>query len=199
MSKIKVGVVAFQGAVTEHIAIITRALGKLGLRGDVVQVRTPREIEYIDSLVIPGGESTTIARCLDLSGCTDKIIERVTAESMPVLGTCAGCILVASEGDEEVLKTGQRLIGVADFAVTRNAFGRQRESFEQVLRIEGFEQEYPGVFIRAPAITRIWGDCKILAKVEDKIVMVRDRNVLAVAFHPELTDDTRIHEYFLGF
>ena len=114
------------------------------------------------------------------------------------MGTCAGLIVLASEGDEQVQKTETKLLGLMEMAVNRNAFGRQKESFEAAVDIAGFDFPFHAIFIRAPAITRFWGDCKLLAIFEDKQIMARQGNILAVAFHPELSGDTRIHEMFLG-
>jgi 5'-phosphate synthase pdxT subunit len=121
---------------------------------------------------------------------------------MPVLGTCAGLVLLAREADEEVRRTGTHLLGLMDLAVVRNAFGRQRESFEAELRLglEGkeFKAPFNAVFIRAPMITRVWGKCKALASVEEGIVMAEQGHIMAAAFHPELTDDSRIHRRLLA-
>jgi 5'-phosphate synthase pdxT subunit len=116
---------------------------------------------------------------------------------MPVLGTCAGCILLASQGDVDVEKSATRLLGLMNMKVNRNAFGRQRESFETWLDIQGFEVPYRAVFIRAPAIEKVWEKCEALANVGDRIVLASQDNLLAAAFHPELTNDSRIHILFL--
>lgn len=116
---------------------------------------------------------------------------------MPIMGTCAGCILMAMEGDQAVAKTDTQLLSLMDMAVIRNAFGRQRESFEADLDINGFNDTFRGVFIRAPAISRLWGGCSALSTFEDNIVMARQGARFALAFHPELSGDTRIHEMFL--
>jgi len=116
---------------------------------------------------------------------------------IPILGTCAGMVLLAKEGDEEVAKTGQPLLGLMDVKVKRNAFGRQRESFEVLLKMSIFEEPFPAVFIRAPAFTRAAEQVEVLATFGELIVAAKQRNMIALSFHPELTDDRRIHHYFL--
>ncbi len=187
---------ALQGAVTEHIEAVKRALRKLDIRGEVVPIRGTEELEAVDGLIIPGGESTTISRLLDKAGM-QKLIRKRAQSEMPILGTCAGCVLLAKQGDLDVEKTDTKLLSLMDMKVNRNAFGRQRESFETLLEIKGFKAPYKAVFIRAPAIERVWGECEGLASVDDKIVLARQGNLVAVAFHPELTDDTRIHGLLL--
>ena len=116
---------------------------------------------------------------------------------MPILGTCAGLVLLAKEGDDEVARTGTRLLGLMDMAVDRNAFGRQKESFEAEVAVDipgpDFNMPFPAVFIRAPAVTRVWGTCRALARFEDVIVLAGQGNLMAAAFHPELTHDSRLH------
>jgi len=192
-----VGVVAVQGAVSEHLEIVERAMRECGLSGGAVAVRRLKDLETVSALIIPGGESTTISKLLQKFELFDEIVRR-GKEGMPIMGTCAGCILLAKEGDEEVEITGTRLLALMDMKVNRNAFGRQRESFEADLQIEGLGAPFRGVFIRAPAIVRTWGDCKPLSSIGDVIVMARQGPLIALAFHPELSDDTRIHEMFLS-
>jgi 5'-phosphate synthase pdxT subunit len=194
---LKIGIVAVQGAVSEHTDAVDGALKNLGARGEHVIVRRPEQAREVDALIIPGGESTTIAKLLDKFEIRNTVITRAR-EGMPALGTCAGCILLAEEGDLEVDKTGTKLLGLMHMAVDRNAFGRQRESFEAMLRVEGFEDPFEAVFIRAPAITRTWNDCKPLSSFQGKIVMARQENLIATAFHPELTGDTRVHETLIN-
>lgn len=192
----KVGVVALQGAVSEHIEALKRAFFDMELEWEAGIVRNIGDLESCQGLIIPGGESTTISRLLSSSRMSSKIRKMAQAE-MPILGTCTGCILMAKEGDEEVKKTNTELLGLMDMMVVRNAFGRQRESFETQLDIKGQKKPYKGVFIRAPAIVKVWGKCEILAAFEDKIVLAQQGNLLAAAFHPELTEDTRIHRLLL--
>jgi 5'-phosphate synthase pdxT subunit len=131
------------------------------------------------------------------TGLFEKVKQKAK-NGIPILGTCAGLITLAKRGDEQVVRTKQPLLGLMDISVIRNAFGRQRESFEVDLKIPILgEEPLRAVFIRAPAVEETWGDVKVLAKFQDKIVGVKQNNLIAVAFHPELTPDTRLHEYFL--
>jgi 5'-phosphate synthase pdxT subunit len=197
---VKVGVIAVQGAVSEHLEAFERAFHDLGKKGQAVPVRRQKDLEGVQALAIPGGESTTISKLLIKFGLFDGIVKRAE-EGLPVMGTCAGLVLLAREGDEEVRRTGTRLLGLMDMAVDRNAFGRQRESFEADIPVglpgPEWKRPYPAVFIRAPAITRVWGRCKALARVEDAIVLAEQGTLLAAAFHPELTADTRLHRRLL--
>lgn len=197
MRKLRIGVATIQGDFAEHIEITHRALRNLGLEGEVVPLRTAQDARAIDGAILPGGESTTISKLLVRFGALPVLRERVETEDFPILGTCAGAILLAKQGDNQVAKTDTALIGVMDMSVDRNAFGRQRESFEADLPIEGFSSPIRCVFIRAPAITRVWGKARVLGKFEDKIIAAEQGRRLALAFHPELTQDTRMHEKFL--
>ncbi|MEE9151606.1 MAG: pyridoxal 5'-phosphate synthase glutaminase subunit PdxT [Thermoplasmata archaeon] len=192
----KVGVIALQGAVSEHIEAVLRAIRELEIQGKVTPIRRVKQLEAVDGLIIPGGESTTISKLLDKFDMSQTIKE-MAEKGMPIMGTCAGCILLAKEGDSEVEKSETKLLGLMDMKVKRNAFGRQRESFETKLDIKGFDLPYKAVFIRAPAIESVWGGCTALASVEGKILLARQENLLACAFHPELTDDMRIHGLLL--
>ena len=195
-----VGVVAVQGAVTEHIEAFERAFRDSGKRGRAIPVRRPGELESVQALAIPGGESTTISKLLIKFGLFDDIIKRAR-QGMPILGTCAGLVLLANEGDEEVRRTNTRLLELMDMAVDRNAFGRQKESFEAEISVglpgEEWKRPFPAVFIRAPAITNVRGRCRALASVGDIVVLAEQDNLIAAAFHPELTGDTRIHANLL--
>ncbi|KXB08180.1 glutamine amidotransferase [candidate division MSBL1 archaeon SCGC-AAA385D11] len=193
----KIGVIGLQGAISEHILAVELAMEALGVEGEAFWVRKGEDINDLDGLIIPGGESTTIGKLMVESGLFQKVQDRADS-GMPVLGTCAGLILLAKEGDEQVRRTGQPLLGLMDMQVIRNAFGRQRESFEVDLKIPVFgENAFRAVFIRAPAVKRVWSDVEILAEYQDRIVATRQENLVAMAFHPELTPDTRAHEYFL--
>lgn len=181
----KVGVLALQGAFVEHEA----ALRKSGAQP--CQVRTVRELAEVNGLIIPGGESTTMGKLMQAYGLLEPIQKRCR-EGMPIWGTCAGMILLA----REIVEIEQISLNLMDMAVRRNAYGRQVESFETELQVEGINH-CRGVFIRAPYVERAWGDTQVLATYQDKIVMVKENNMLATAFHPELTDDLSIHVYFL--
>lgn len=197
VERLRLGVLALQGAFVEHREAFERVLRAAGVEGDVVDVRRPEELASVDGLAMPGGESTTISRLLMASGLHDAVKRRVESEGFPVLATCAGLILAAKEGDRQVEGTDTRLLGLLDVAVDRNAFGRQRESFEAPLHVKGFDRPFPAVFIRAPAVTRTWGAAEPLAELDGRVVAVRQGNVLGLAFHPELTEDDRFHAAFL--
>lgn len=193
----RIGVLGLQGAFTEHADALRRAFTARDVTGEAVTVRRPADLASVDGLVLPGGESTTISKLLRTFGLHEALVERATREDFPVLGTCAGLILLSKEGDGQVEKTDTRLLGLMDMATDRNAFGRQRESFEALLDIKGFDTPVPGVFIRAPSITRTWGACEPLGNLGERIIAARQGNRLAFAFHPELTGDTRVHEAFV--
>ncbi len=184
----KVGVLASQGAFTEHISVLHR------LEVEVVPVRLPRELGGLDGLIIPGGESSSIGRLMLDYNLVSGMGE-LARDGMPMFGTCAGMILMAKKNSDSYPET----LGVLDMTVRRNAFGRQRESFETELLIPVLgEKPFPGVFIRAPVIERVNGEVEILARLADgALVAARQGKLLASAFHPELTDDLRFHQYFL--
>jgi 5'-phosphate synthase pdxT subunit len=183
-----VGVLALQGAFAAH----RQALAQLG--ADAREVRTADQLAAVDGLVIPGGESTTMAMLLDRTGLRAPLTARL-ADGMPVFGTCAGMILLA----DEVLdgRPDQWSFGVLDVGVRRNAYGRQLESFETDLDIVGLDRPFHAVFIRAPGVVRTGPDVTVLAELDGDPVLVRQGTVLASAFHPELTADRRVHELFL--
>jgi 5'-phosphate synthase pdxT subunit len=189
VSNLKIGVIGIQGAVSEHLDI----LKKCGCES--VWIRKLRELETVNALILPGGESTTISRLMIESNLFERVKE-LGKQGMPIYGTCAGLVLLAKEGCEQVERTNQELLGLMDMKVSRNAFGSQRESFEAEIEIDGIGK-YPGIFIRAPAIDNVWGSCKAISKFEDKIVAAKADNLLATSFHPELSGDRRIHEFFL--
>jgi 5'-phosphate synthase pdxT subunit len=184
----KIGVLALQGDFAEHVAVLRR----LGV--DAVEVRLPEQLDNLDGLIIPGGESTTIARLLERWELLEPIRERARA-GMAVWGTCAGTILLAERADD-LDREGLRLM---DIDVRRNAFGRQLDSFEADLHVPALgAPPYHAVFIRAPLIERVGPRAETLAMLSDgTVVAAREGKLLATAFHPELTDDTRFHEYFL--
>jgi 5'-phosphate synthase pdxT subunit len=195
VAQVNIGVIAVQGDVSEHVDAAQKALRKSGFEGEVLAVRTTEALAHSDALIIPGGESTTISRLLEKFYMSETIKEKA-GKGLPIMGTCAGLIMLAKEGDVEVEKTGTHLLGLMDMKVTRNAFGRQKESFEAPIDVEGLDRPYKAVFIRAPAIEAVWGECRVLARFQDNIVLARQNNLIAVAFHPELTEDMRIHEMF---
>ncbi len=193
--KISIGVLGIQGAISEHIVSMEHVLKVTNMPGEVVVINRKREINDINALIIPGGESTTISRVLHKSDLYTDISKRIEEDNLPVMGTCAGCVILAKEITDN--SNDVKLLNAMNMQVERNAFGRQKESFEKTIYIKDFSSPYDAVFIRAPVINKIWGKCKILAKVDKKIVMARQDNILAISFHPELTRDFRIHKYFL--
>lgn len=166
------------------------------LGASAVEVRTPSALEDVDAVVIPGGESTTMSLLLGASGLREPIAERLAA-GMPALGTCAGMILLATNVLDG--RTDQYTFGALDIDVRRNAFGRQADSFEVDLPVAGIPGEpVHAVFIRAPRVERAGSDVEVLAEIDGKPVLVRQGAVMAAAFHPELSEDTRLHELFLS-
>jgi 5'-phosphate synthase pdxT subunit len=188
----KVGVLALQGAFARHCAVLA------GVGAEPIEVRTPADLAGVDALVLPGGESTTMSMLLDSSGVGDALGERLAA-GLPVLGTCAGMILLA----HEVLdgRPDQRSFDAIDLSVRRNGYGRQVDSFEAVLDIRGIdapERPFHAVFIRAPMVEAAGPRVEVLATVDERPVLCRQGAVMAAAFHPELSGDSRLHELFLG-
>ena len=183
---LRIGVLGLQGAVSEH-QVLLRNCGV-----ESIIVKNIEQLEMVDGLIIPGGESTAIRRLLDTSGMVAPLI-RFCAKKKPIFGTCAGLILLAKSivGDEK------HNLGLMDIKVQRNSFGRQVDSFETDLNIENIAESFPAVFIRAPHIVEAGKGVKILATYKGKIVMVRDKHLLGCSFHPELTNDNRITNYFV--
>ena len=192
---VTIGVLSFQGAVSEQLASFSSVFKRLNHNSKVKVVRQDHELKNIDALVIPGGESTTIARVLSKSKMSQVLLERIQGEDLPIMGTCAGCVLLAKEVEES--SDDVFLLKAMNIQVRRNAFGRQRDSFEVDIDFKGFTTPYHAVFIRAPIINKVWGDAEVLATIDGKIVAAREKCFLALSFHPELTTDERIHRYFL--
>jgi 5'-phosphate synthase pdxT subunit len=185
----KVGVLALQGDVREHVATLC------DVGAYPVEVRSPHDLPGLEALVLPGGESTTLSLLLRSSGLFAEISDRI-AEGMPVLGTCAGMILLASEIRDG--RSDQLSFGAIDLAVRRNAYGGQVDSFETDLHVDGLEGgPFPAVFIRAPVVERIGPDVAVLATVRGRPVLCRQGPVVVAAFHPELSGDLRIHKRFV--
>ncbi|MDX1690171.1 MAG: pyridoxal 5'-phosphate synthase glutaminase subunit PdxT [Acidimicrobiia bacterium] len=182
------GVLALQGDFREHAAAITR------LGHEAVLVRRPEELDTVAALVIPGGESTTIGKLADRYGLVEPLQKHI-GDGMPVLGTCAGMIFLAS-GTAEARDQVQ--LGVLDVVVRRNAFGRQVDSFEADLDVDGLDEPVHAVFIRAPWIEDVGDDVEVLADVDGHPVVVRQGSILALSFHPELTDDARLHSMLVA-
>lgn len=189
---VKIGVIAIQGDVSEHVEAVRRAMSIFGIEGSVITVKKTNDVDGLDGLLIPGGESTTITTIMHKSGLTEKIRRMHRERSIAIMGTCAGCVILAKEVEGREV-TG---LGLMDMKVARNAFGRQKDSFETYVEIKGLEEPYPAVFIRAPVIERVWGDCKVIAKLGDRIVGAQQDTLLAFSFHPELTTDYRVYRLF---
>ena len=184
----KVGVLALQGAFARHSEVLP------GLGAVPLEVRTPGDLDAVDAMVVPGGESTTMSMLLDSSGLRPSLAERL-ADGLPVLGTCAGMILLAvrvTDGRDD-----QRSFGAIDIDVRRNGYGRQVDSFEDQLSVTGLDGPFHGVFIRAPVVERVGSDVEVLATVDGLPVLCREGAVLVSSFHPEMSGDGRIHERFL--
>ncbi len=183
--RLNIGVLNVQGAVSEHAEFV-RSLGD-----NVVLVKHPEDLDQIDGLIIPGGESTTIGKLMDKYQLSETIREKAN-KGFPLFGTCAGLILLADEieGNE---KAHLQLMNIT---VNRNSFGRQRESFETLLAVNGVAEDFPAVFIRAPHIVEFAADVNVLSEYEGRVVAAQQGNLLVTAFHPELTGDMRIHRHF---
>ncbi len=195
VKRVNIGIIGVQGAVSEHVNTMKKLFLETNTPGEIFIIRDKNQLEKVDGLIIPGGESTTISRILVKTGLYDKILDRIKQKNIAIMGTCAGCVLLSekiSDNDKEI-----KFLNAMKMHVKRNAFGRQKESFEQEIKIKGFSKPYNAVFIRAPIIEKTYDNCEILAKIKDKIIMARQDKFLALSFHPELTDDLRIHKYFL--
>jgi pyridoxal 5'-phosphate synthase pdxT subunit len=185
----KVGILSLQGASRRH----AEAVAAPG--GHPVDVRVPEDLTGIEGIILPGGESTTMSKLLDLSGLFDPLAARL-ADGMPAFGTCAGMILLSTQILDG--RADQRSFGILDVDVRRNAFGRQVDSFETELAVDAVAGGgYPAVFIRAPMIDRVGEGVEVLATVDGRAVLCRQGPVMAAAFHPELSDDLRLHQLFL--
>ena len=182
----KIGVLALQGAVAEHI----RSINEAGAEG--IAIKRVEQLEMIDGLIIPGGESTTIGKLMRKYGFIDAI-RHFSESGKPLFGTCAGLIVLA-----KTIGSGEEAhLGLMDIKVARNAFGRQRESFETELAVKGIEEPVRAVFIRAPLILEVGEGVDILSTYKEEIVTARQGSLLAASYHPELTNDYRLHQYFV--
>jgi 5'-phosphate synthase pdxT subunit len=199
LSNIKVGVLGIQGDIEENVLATVEALKKLNLRGTVESVRYSESIAELDGLILPGGESTVIGSLLSIQGKVFQTIEKKITKGMPVLGTCAGLIMLSKRTYDKVVgETKQKLFGMLDVVIERNAFGRQHESFEVDLEIPVLGKEpFRGIFIRSPIINNVGESVTILTKLNDKIVAVKQNNIIGTSFHPELSTDRRLHELFI--
>jgi len=182
----KTGILALQGDFREHVRVLT------SLGAAAVEVRTPAQLADVDRLVIPGGESTTIAK-LALAGDLVRPIQERARDGMPILGTCAGMIVMA-----ERVVDGEPLLSLMDVTVRRNAYGRQVDSFEADVDMDGIDHPIRGVFIRAPWIEDVGADVRVLSTYEGRPVVLQQGSLLAASFHPELIGETGLHDYFLS-
>lgn len=186
---VKIGILNLQGAVSEHYDMTKKAVENLGADVEVESVRYSEDVETCDGIIISGGESTVIGKLIRERGIDKTIREN----EIPVFGTCAGMVLLGKKTDFD-----QPLMGLMDISVKRNTYGRQKYSFEA--QIDIFNQKYPGVFIRAPALEsydKSKDDIKVLSEYDGEIIAIQQGRNIAISFHPELTDDTLIHEYFI--
>ncbi len=184
----KVGVLALQGAFARHVQV----LDDLGVSG--IEVRTAGELADVDALILPGGESTTMSMLLDSSGLRDEVADRISG-GMPVLGTCAGMILLAAHVADG--RPDQRSFAAIDIDVRRNGYGRQVDSFESDLDVTDLDEPFHGVFIRAPVVDRVGDGVEVLATVDGRPVLCSQGSVVVASFHPEMAGDGRIHGRFL--
>jgi 5'-phosphate synthase pdxT subunit len=185
----RAGVIAVQGDVSEHAAAVRRAAASHGVDAEVVEVRDAGLVPDCDVLLMPGGESTTISRLLREEGIDEEIIAHVR-EGKPVLATCAGLIVASRDAKDDRVDT----LDLLDVTVDRNAFGRQADSFEAPLDVAGLDEPFPAVFIRAPVIDEVGEDVEVLAEWDGRAVAVKQGPVVGTSFHPELTDDARVHD-----
>ena len=195
---VTIGVLGFQGDIEENVAATKQALREMQIDGSVGLVRYPEEVEKVDGLILPGGESTVQSTLAAIQRSLPVIKKRIS-EGMPVLGTCAGMIMLSRRAFDRVVgDTKQKLIGNLDIVIERNAFGRQSESFEADLAIGMLGKEaFKGVFIRAPAVSEVGKDVEVIAKLNNRVVAVRQKNVIGTSFHPELSGDSRMHRHLV--
>lgn len=208
----KIGVIAIQGNVAEHVNALERTLAERNDRGEIIRIRHRGLVPDCDAIVLPGGESTTLARLMWREGIAVEVKHAVES-GVPILGTCAGLVLLAKHGNDQMAGTKQRLLSITpeasmlrlenvntalmDIEVKRNAYGRQYESFETPIDIPVIGDAFHAVFIRAPAIVRYGREVSALAWFGGYVVAAQQENMLALAFHPEMVPDTRLHHYFI--
>jgi len=188
VSTATVGVLALQGAFAQHVKTVQQ------LGSTAIEVRLPADLERVDSLIMPGGESTTMSFLLDSNNLRAPLVERLES-GLPVFGTCAGMILLSTEVVDG--RPDQTPLGIVDITVRRNGFGRQIDSFETDLDVAGLDSPFPSVFIRAPVVERAGPDVEVLASVDGQPVLCRQGSTMVAAFHPELSGDSRLHQLFL--
>ena len=194
-----IGVLGLQGDIEENVAATNQALQELHINGNVEMVRYPEDIERIDGLILPGGESTVQSSLVAIQRSMPVIKKRIS-EGMPVLGTCAGMIMLSKRAYDRIVgDIKQKLIGNLDIVIERNAFGRQNDSFEADLSLNMLGNEaFKGVFIRAPAVSEVGKDVEVIGKLNNKIVAVKQKNIIGTSFHPELSGDSRMHRHLIN-
>lgn len=198
MSELNIGILSLQGDVAENGSSTKEALQELGINGIISLVKTPEQISKLDGLIIPGGESTVMGQ-LSLVNGSLKLLKEKIESGMPVFGICAGLILLSKKTKDRIVgETDQPLLDMLDVQVERNSFGRQRDSFEAEISLDPVSiSKFNGVFIRAPSISEVGKNVEILSKFNEKIIAVKQGNILATSFHPELTTDNSLHKYFV--
>ncbi|NHK31354.1 MAG: pyridoxal 5'-phosphate synthase glutaminase subunit PdxT [Asgard group archaeon] len=197
----QIGVLAVQGDVLEHVEMMDEVLAKNNCQVKTIRVRSPEQLEKLDGLIIPGGESTVMSRLIDEKRFGKKLIDKIrekVKKGMAIFGTCAGTIMLSKTSTDKVVKGfTQKLLELMDIEVLRNTYGRQQDSFERDLQVNTLgKKPFRGIFIRAPVILSAKNNVQILAQDKEGIYATQQDKLLAVTFHPELTDDIRFHEYF---
>ena len=198
MTESNVGILALQGDVTENFMATMAALHDAGMDATVSQVKTPDQISKLDGLIIPGGESTMMGQLSMVNGAMNALKELIDGGT-PVFGICAGMILLSKNSKDRVMgSTEQPLLDMLDVEIERNSFGRQKDSFQAEISLEPIGiSSFQGVFIRAPAILTSGSNVEVLSKFNEKIIAVKQGNILATSFHPELTQDVSLHKHFV--
>jgi len=198
LTECNVGILALQGDVTENFMATMAALHDAGIDATVSQVKTPDQISKLDGLIIPGGESTMMGQLSMVNGAMNALKELIDGGT-PVFGICAGMILLSKNSKDRVMgSTEQPLLDMLDVDIERNSFGRQKDSFQAEISLDPIGiSSFQGVFIRAPAILTSGSDVTVLSKFNEKIIAVKQGNILATSFHPELTQDTSLHKHFV--
>lgn len=197
MQKVNIGILSVQGDIEEHIASVESAFREITIDGLVSIIKYPEQIDSINGLIIPGGESTSIGKLSNIGNFHNAIRKKIT-QGMPVLGTCAGLIFLSNQIASPSNSISQKLLGALEIETERNAFGRQHDSFQSEFPIPKFGlDKFMGVFIRAPRIRSIGSNVEILAKLNDDIVAVKQGNIIATCFHPELSNSVIFHKYLI--
>ena len=196
---VTIGVLAIQGDVAENVLATQNALEQSDVSGRVIEVKTPADVQKIDGLILPGGESTMMGQLSLVNGSLKQIKEKISA-GMPVFGICAGLIMLSKNASDRIVgNMDQPLLDMIDVKVERNSFGRQQESFEAQVSMDSLGiSEFNGVFIRAPSISQLGDGVEAVSKFNDKVVAIKKDNILGTAFHPELTQDVSLHKYFVN-